>query len=62
MKYFLIFVVRTRSLFDRNLDQIQNEKKYFSKTESRIDLKPSCIPEFVRCLEAFKKENNQFGP
>ena len=30
--YFLIFLVRTRSLFDRNLDQIQNEKN--------ISLKP----------------------
>ena len=32
-----------------------NLKDYFSATECPIDLKPSCIFKFVRCLEVYIK-------
>ena len=34
---------------------------YTSGTECRIDLKPGCKFEFVRCLMVYKKID-QFGP
>ena len=33
-----------------------NLNDYFSATECPIDLKPSCIFKFVRCLEVYKKK------
>ena len=32
-----------------------NLNDYFSATECPIDLKPSCIFKFVRCLEVYKE-------
>ena len=38
-----------------------NLNDYFSATECPIDLKPSCIFKFVRCLEVCQKMD-EFGP
>ena len=38
-----------------------NLNDYFSATECPIDLKPSCIFKFVRCLEVYEKID-LFGP
>ena len=35
---------------------------YFSGTECRIDLKPGCKFELVRCLKVYEKKIDQFGP
>ena len=35
---------------------------YTSGTECRIDLKPGCKFELVRCLKVYEKKIDQFGP
>ena len=35
-----------------------NLNDYFSATECPIDLKPSCIFKFVRCLEVYEKNGS----
>ena len=39
-----------------------NLNDYFSATECPIDLKPSCIFKFFRCLEVYEKKIDLFGP